>query len=79
MRSILLGLGQLACALVALAGLYMLTCLAVTLVVGGLLGFGVLLALEILSAPPRARRAPAPDPDLTELPGATRSRPNPKG
>jgi hypothetical protein len=76
MRSVLLGLGQLACALAALAGLYMLTCTAVTLIVGGALGFGVLLALEMLAAPPRTRRAP--DPALTELPGAPRSRPTPK-
>jgi small neutral amino acid transporter SnatA (MarC family) len=85
MRSVLFGLLQLAGALAAAAGVYLLFGLAWSLVIVGGLVFLTSTAVEMMSgrtAPPSARRPvrrgppdALPEPDrVTELPGAVRSR-----
>jgi hypothetical protein len=87
MRSVLFGLLQLAGALAAAAGVYMLLGLAWSLViVGSAVLFGGVMVEVIMdprTAAPSARRPvrrgppdALPEPDrVTELPGASRSRP----
>lgn len=86
MRSVLFGLLQLAAALGAAVGIYLLAGLAWALVIVCGLIFLVSTAAEMMSARPAPPRAPAsarrvppdalPEPDrVTELPGALRSRP----
>jgi hypothetical protein len=86
MRSVLFGLLQLAGALAAAAGVYLLLGLAWTLVIVGGLVFLIFTVAEMMgtrTAPPSVarpvRRGPPdalPEPDrVTELPGALRSRP----
>jgi hypothetical protein len=79
MRSVLFGLLQLAGALAAAAGTYLLLDLAWSLVIVGSLVFLVATGTEIMGArpaPPRAHSGAELPPRLsTELPGAARSRP----
>jgi hypothetical protein len=90
MRSVLFGLLQLAGALAAAAGVYLLAGLAWSLVIVGGLVFMISTAVEIMGARPApplahrtARRGPPdalPEPStITELPGAVRSRPRKEG
>jgi len=86
MRSVLFGLLQLAGALAAVAGLYLRFGLDISLIVVGSLVLAGGVAVEMMAArtaPPSARRPvrrgppdALPEPDrVTELPGASRSRP----
>ncbi len=88
MRDLAFGLGQLLGAVAAVAGLYMLTGLAWTLVIAGVATLVCLVAVEALARSaqlppateaPRRRRRPSGPPDelpwpdqVTEMPGAVR-------